>query len=76
MNDNETVHPSGDLTDDDYSIIENHETQHKRTNRNNSLYTLVNNELQSVGIQTVTLWIYYVHPTRKKCAGNRLNFIS
>ena len=29
MNDEEAVHPSDDLTDDDYSNIENHETQHK-----------------------------------------------
>ena len=29
----------------------------------------------SVGIQTGTLWIYQVHPARKKRAGNRLNFI-
>ena len=26
-----------------------------------------------VGYQTITLWIYHVHPTRKKRAGNRLN---
>ena len=29
------------------SNIENHETQHKQTNQNNSFYTLVDNKLQS-----------------------------
>ena len=46
MNNEETVHPSGDLTDDDYSNIENHKTQHKRINKDNSVYTFVENELQ------------------------------
>ena len=46
MNNTEAVHPSGDLTNDDYSNIEDHETQHKWTNQNNSFYTLVDNELQ------------------------------
>ena len=40
------VHPSGDLTDDDYSNIEDHETQHKQINQNNSFYTLVEDKLQ------------------------------
>ena len=31
--------------------------------------------LLSVGIQTATLWIYYVHPARKERASNHLNFI-
>ena len=35
MNNKEVVHPSDNLTDDDYSNIEDHETQHERTNRNN-----------------------------------------
>ena len=35
MNDEEVVHLSGDLTDDDYSNIEDHETQHTH-----SFYTL------------------------------------
>ena len=47
MNNEEAVHPSDDLTNDDYSNIENHETQHKQTNRNNSFYTLVDNKLRS-----------------------------
>ena len=46
MNDEKAVHPSGDLTDDDYSNIEDHETQHERINRHNKYYTLVENELQ------------------------------
>ena len=45
MNDKEVVHPSDDLTDDDYNNIEDHKTQHKRTNCNNSYYTYVDNEL-------------------------------
>ena len=32
MNDKEAVHPSGDLTDGEYSNIKDHETQHKQTN--------------------------------------------
>ena len=48
MNDKEVVHPSDDLTDDDYNNIEDHETQHKWTNRNNSFYILVDNELQTI----------------------------
>ena len=47
MNNKEVVHPSGDLIDDNYSNIEDHETQHKRINRNNSFYNLIENELQS-----------------------------
>ena len=46
INDKELVHPSGDLIDDNDSNIEDHETHHERTNRNNSFYTLVGNELQ------------------------------
>ena len=29
MNDKEIVHPSDDLTDDDYSIIKDHEIHHE-----------------------------------------------
>ena len=47
MNNKKVVHPSNDLTDDDYSSIEDHENQHEQTNQNNSFYTLVDNELQS-----------------------------
>ena len=47
MIDKEAVHPSDNLTDDDYSNIEDHETQNKRTNQNNRFYTRVDNELQS-----------------------------
>ena len=36
-----------DLINDDYSNIEDHETQHKETNQNNSVYTLVEHKLQS-----------------------------
>ena len=46
MNDEEVVHPSDDLTDDDYSNIEDHEIQQEQTNRNNSFYILVDNELK------------------------------
>ena len=42
----EAVHQSDDLTDDECSNIEDHETQHERTNQNNSFYTLVDNKLQ------------------------------
>ena len=35
MNDKETVHPSDDLTDDNYSNIEDNEIQHKWNNQNN-----------------------------------------
>ena len=45
MNNKEAVHPSGDLTDDDYNNIEDHETQHERTNRNNDFYALVDTKL-------------------------------
>ena len=47
MNNEEAVHPSGDLTDDNDSNIEDHETHHERTNRNNSFYTLIQNKLRS-----------------------------
>ena len=33
INNEEAVHPSDDLIDDDYSNIEDHENQHKRNNR-------------------------------------------
>ena len=33
MNNKEAVHPSNDLTDDDYSNIEDHETQHEQTDQ-------------------------------------------
>ena len=32
MNNKQVVHPSDDLTDDNYDNIEDHETQHERTN--------------------------------------------
>ena len=47
MNDKEAVQSSGDPTNDDYSNIEDHETQHERANQNNNVYTLVEDELQS-----------------------------
>ena len=47
MNNKEAVHPSVNLTDDNNCKIEDHETQHKQIIRNNSFYTLVENELQS-----------------------------
>ena len=47
MNDKKVVHPSDDLTNNDYNNIEDYENQHKWTNQNNSYYTLVDNELQS-----------------------------
>ena len=46
MNNIEAVHPSGDLTNDDYSNIEDYDTQHERANRNNNVYTLVEDKLQ------------------------------
>ena len=46
MNNEEAVHPSGYLSDDDYSNIEDHETQHERANQNNNVYTLVEDKLQ------------------------------
>ena len=45
MNDNKMVHPSNDLTDDMYNNIDHHNVHQKQANHN-SLYTLVNNELQ------------------------------
>ena len=50
MNNKEVVHPSGDLTDDDHNNIEDHETQHKRTSRNNSFY--------HVGVINQCPWYY------------------
>ena len=47
MNNEKAVHPSDDLTDDDYRNIKDRETQHKRINQHNSVYTLVENQLQS-----------------------------
>ena len=47
MNNKKIVHPSDDLTDDDYSNIEDHKTQQEQTIRNNSFYTLVDDKLQS-----------------------------
>ena len=46
MNVEEAVHPSDDLTNDDNSIIKDHESQQERINWNNSFYTLVENELK------------------------------
>ena len=45
MNNKEVVHTSDDLKACDYNNIEDNETQHKRTNRNNSYYTLVDDKL-------------------------------
>ena len=45
MNNEEVVHPSDDLTDDDYSNIEDHENQHTQIIRNNNVYTFIKNEL-------------------------------
>ena len=47
MNGKEVVHLSVDLTNDDYSHIEDYETQHKWANRNNNVFTLVEDKLQS-----------------------------
>ena len=41
MNEEEKVHPSDDLIDHDYSNIKDYETQHKRTNQNNSFILLL-----------------------------------
>ena len=41
MNDKKVVHPSDDLTDDDYSNIEDQEIQPEQTNQNNNFYTCV-----------------------------------
>ena len=35
-----------------------------------------NNGTLAVRIQTITPWIYHVHPKRKKRTGNRLNLTS
>ena len=40
MDDKEADHPCCDLTDDDYSNIEDHETQHKWINQNDSFILL------------------------------------
>ena len=45
--DKEALHPSDNLADDKCSNIEDHENQHKGTNRNNSIYTLFEYKLQS-----------------------------
>ena len=47
VNGKEADHQSDDLTDNECSNIEDHETQRERTNQKNSLYTLFDNELQS-----------------------------
>ena len=47
MNDQEAVHQSSDLTDDNNSNIKEHETQHKKINWNISFYTIVENQIQS-----------------------------
>ena len=39
--------PGDDLTNDDYSNIEEHEIYQEQTIRNNSLYTIVDNKLPS-----------------------------
>ena len=45
-NNNKGVHPSDNLTPDNYSNIKDHEIQQEWTNHN-SFYTIVNNQLQS-----------------------------
>ena len=45
MNHKKIVHPSNDLTNDDYSNIEDHKIHQEQTNRNNNFY--INNKLQS-----------------------------
>ena len=47
MNNQEALHPSGDIPNDNNNNIEDHETQHKRIKQNNGFYILVENELQS-----------------------------
>ena len=47
MNNKVVVHPSDDLTNNDYSNIEDQEIQQEQTNQNNSFYTLVDNKFQS-----------------------------
>ena len=40
------------------------------------IYIYIYISVQEYGkIQTATLWIHHVHPTHKKCAGNRSNSI-
>ena len=46
QNDNKVVHPSDDITADDYSNIEDRGIQQEQTNYN-SVYTIVDNKLQS-----------------------------
>ena len=43
---NKVIHPSDNLTADDYSNIDDHEIQQERTNHNR-FYIFVNNQLQS-----------------------------
>ena len=45
MNDDKMVHPNDDVADDIYNNIDCHNVKQKQTNHN-SLYTLVDNELQ------------------------------
>ena len=41
MNNKEAIHPSGELTDDDFSNIVDHKTQHERINQNNIFILLL-----------------------------------
>ena len=47
MNDKIVVHPSNDLTNNDYSNIENRDIHQEQTNQNNSFYTINDNKFQS-----------------------------
>ena len=48
-----------------------------RSNINFPLHHALNQvDSNTVGYQTITLWIYYVHPTPKKCAGHGLKLTS
>ena len=46
MNNKTVVHPSGDLTNADYSNIEGHKIHQEQTIQNNRLYTIIDNKLQ------------------------------
>ena len=40
------------------------------------IYIYISVQQEFIEIQTTTLWIYHVHPTRKKRTNNRLNLTS
>ena len=46
INNKIVVHPSNDLTNDDYSNIEDNKIHQEKTNQNNNFYTLIDTELQ------------------------------